>query len=332
MDQDTSVEPTDTPDAEQVGSVEADQASELTETAPTLRVAYETGMMPAKWFDRWRDRLPGARLQDTQVESGTWSQMLGQAQDVALIRLPAHPKPGSQDLEGLRGHHRAVPAYQELQVAVLPTDHELTLLDDLSITDLADERLVHDLTDLPEHRPSPTGAGTDDDGAPLPPLEARGPEDVMEYVAAGIGLAVVPMSIARFFHRKDLTYRVVEDLPGIDVVVVWPQDLEEETEAMVQDLVGVVRGRKKDSSRGQATQLGTDTDPQPTRQKTAKPKRAKAKAGTTKLKPGETASRTAKGTSRGDQLKGKRLAGGKARRGAKPGRPNTRGGGGRKGR
>ena len=61
MDQDTSVEPTDTPDAEQVGSVEAEQAVELTETGPTLRVAYETGMMPAKWFDRWRDRLPGAR-------------------------------------------------------------------------------------------------------------------------------------------------------------------------------------------------------------------------------------------------------------------------------
>ncbi|MDO5617293.1 LysR substrate-binding domain-containing protein [Kocuria sp.] len=305
---------------------------------PTLRVGYETGMMPAKWFDRWRDRIPGARLVETELTPTTWSEHIGGTQDVALIRLPAHPKPGSQDLAGLRGHYRAIPAYQELQVAVLPADHELTLLDELTIADLTDERLVHELTDLPEYRASPTGAGTDDDGAPLPPLEARSYEDVIEYVAAGIGLAVVPMSIARFFHRKDLTYRAVTDVPGIDVVVVWPQDLPEETEAMVQDLVGVVRGRKKDSSRGQATAVVAGEAPAERMESKSKPKQPKAKAGTTKLKPGATATRTAKGTSRGDQLKGKRLAGGKQRRGGKPGskpggkpgRPSTRGGGGRK--
>lgn len=307
--------------------MDQDTPAEPETAAPILRVGHETGMMPGKWFDRWRDRQPGAELHESAVEAGVWHQTLGESIDVALIRLPAHPKAGSQDLEGLRGHYRAIPAYQELQVAVLPIDHELTLLEDLTIADLADERLVHDLSDLPEHRPSAKGAGTDDDGAPLPPLGARGPEDVIEYVAAGIGLAVVPMSIARFYHRKDLTYRVVTDVPGIDVVVVWPQDLDEAREAMVQDLVGVVRGRKRDSSRGQSSaSAGEQAPDNPAKSAPRRAKQAKPKAGTAKLKPGETASRTAKGTSRGDQLKGKRLAGGKARRGAKPGRPNTRGG------
>lgn len=294
---------------------------------PQLRVGYEVGMMPGKWFDRWRDRIPGASLQDTQLEPNTWRDELGQSLDVALIRLPAHPRPGHSDLEGLRGHYRAIPAYRELQVVVLPIDHALTLLDEVPIADLTDERLVHDVSDLPEYRPSPTGAGTDDDGTPLPPLQSTGPEDDIEYVAAGISLAVVPMSVARFFHRKDLTYRTVPDVPGIDVVVVWPQDLPEDTEVLVQDLVGVVRGRKKDSSRGNATPT-TEATSRPT-SAPAKSKQHKLKPGTAKLKPGESPSRTAKGTSRGDQLKGKRLAGGKTRRGVKPGgkpgRPSTRG-------
>ncbi|NHU86246.1 hypothetical protein GWK18_11790 [Kocuria sp. JC486] len=299
-------------------------------SGPLLRVGYEPGMMPGKWFDRWRERLPGATLVDEQLEPGRWRTALGTGIDACLVRLPAHPKPGLEDLEGLRGHFRAVPAYTELQVVVLPAEHELTLLDEVPVAELADEYLVQD---LPEHRPSQHGAGTDDDGAPRPPLEARDDADLVEYVAAGIGLVVLPMSVARFHHRKDLTYRVVPDLPGSDVVVVWPQDLPEETEALVQDLVGVVRGRKRDSSRGEATHLVTENAQDSAKDAVAPRKRrqsAKAKPGTTKAKPGESPSRTAKGTSRGDQLKGKRLAGGKARRGAKPGRPSTRGGGGRK--
>lgn len=303
-------------------------------SGPLLRVGYEPGMMPGKWFDRWRERLPGAELVDQQLDPGLWREHLGTAVDVCLVRLPAHPKPGLEDLEGLRGHFRAIPAYTELQVVVLPIDHELTLLDEVPIGELADEYLVQDLSDLPEHRPSPHGAGTDDDGAVRPPLDARDDGDLVEYVAAGIGLAVLPMSVARFHHRKDLAYRVVPDLPGRDVVVVWPQDLDEETEVMVQDLVGVVRGRTKDSSRGEATHLASGNAQEDGKEMAAPKKRkqsTKAKPGTAKAKPGEAPSRTAKGTSRGDQLKGKRLAGGKARRpsggraGGRPRRPGGRG-------
>lgn len=295
-----------------------DQAVPAAHTTPScLRVGYETGMMPAKWFTRWRERLPGSHLEDAELPPGTWRDHLGGNYHVALVRLPAHPKPGSQDLEGLRGHYRAILAYQEQQVVVLPTDHELTLLDHVSITDLADERLVHDLSDLPEYTPSPHGAGTDEHGMPLPALESRSTEDVIEYVAAGLGLAVVPMSLARFHYRRDLTYRAVTDLPGIDVAVVWPQNLDDATEALVQELVGVVRGRRPGSSRGRAVPHKTEESAS-----LRKPGRKSKPANAT-----ETPTRTAKGTSRGDQLKGKRLAGGKPRRNkpsGNPGRPGKR--------
>ena len=37
-------------------------------------------------------------------------------------------------------------------------------------------------------------------------------KETIELVAAGVGLYIVPMSIARFYHRKDLTYRPVAGL------------------------------------------------------------------------------------------------------------------------
>ncbi|KAA9393702.1 hypothetical protein FCK90_11005 [Kocuria coralli] len=313
------------PESSQDGEQDAGQAPE----PQPLRFGYETGMMPGKWIERWRDRFPGTELAEQQLEPGTWRELLGEDVDVALVRLPAHPQRGSDDLEGLRGHYRAIEVYQELQVVVLPTENELTLHDEVPLADLAGEWLLQDLSDLPEHVPSATGAGTDDDGNPRSLPEMQGTEEAIELVAAEVGLLVVPMSVARWYHRKDLTYRVVPELPPIAVVMVWPQDLPEDTEAMVQELVGVVRGRKKDSSRS-----SHHDDDAPAPQRAASPgKKGKAnqsKPGTTKLKPGERPVATAKGTSRGDQLKGKRMAGRNPRRPGKPGRPGTRSGGGRK--
>lgn len=276
-----------------------------------LHVAYETGMMPAKWFGRWRDRHLAAELVDVVVPPGQWQQHLGAGQDVVLVRLPAHPQRGSQDIEGLRGRYRVVPAYQERQVVVLPADHELTLLEQVSVADIADEYVVHELTDLPEYRASLQGAGTDDDGQPVPALVGGVEyEQSIEYVAAGVGIAVVPMSIARFYHRKDLTYRPVADLPGLDVVVVWPQDLDDVTEDLIQDFVGVVRGRTKGSSRGGASHRMQVAPSTP-----RGASRAVRGSKTSSSKPGERPTKTAKGTTRGEQLSGKRLAGGAARRG-----------------
>ena len=71
----------------------------------------------------------------------------------------------------------------------------------------------------------------------------------VELTAAGVGPVILPMSLARLHHRKDVTYRELTDAPTIPVVLVWPQDLSEEDEATVQQFVGIVRGRSANSGR-----------------------------------------------------------------------------------
>lgn len=306
-----------------------------TAQAPVLRVGYETGMMPGKWLRRWRERGDG--LEEQRLAPGQWPQALGETVDVALIRLAPHPHieagQALADLTQLRESFHVVELYDEQQVVILPVDDELTLLDDVPVGELADEWLLQELDQLPEHRPSAEGRGTDDAGAPRQLPEIADSGAAVELVAAGVGLYVAPMSVARWHHRKDLTYRPIQDLPLVPVVLVWPKDLPEQTEAMVQDFQGIVRGRREGSSRGSESDssatradedLSNSRDPEVQRAASAARKRGKAKSGAA-----SGGSRTGKGTSRGDQLAGKRLAGGRPRRsgGGRPGgKPKGRGG------
>lgn len=306
-----------------------------TAQGPVLRVGYETGMMPGKWLRRWRERGDG--LEEQQLAPGQWPQALGETADVALIRLAPHPRedagPALTDLQRLRETFHVVELYDEQQVVILPVDDELTLLDDVPVGELADEWLLQELDQLPEHRPSAEGRGTDDAGAPRQLPEIADSGAAVELVAAGVGLYIAPMSVARWHHRKDLTYRPIQDLPLVPVVLVWPKDLPEQTEAMVQDFQGIVRGRREGSSRGSESDsiasrgdedLSNSRDLEVQRAASAARKRSKAKSGSA-----SGGSRTGKGTSRGDQLAGKRLAGGRPRRsgGGRPGgKPKGRGG------
>ncbi|HEY0816047.1 MAG TPA: LysR family transcriptional regulator, partial [Pseudonocardia sp.] len=62
----------------------------------------------------------------------------------------------------------------------------------------------------------------------------------------GVGLLVVPQSLARLHHRRDLTYRPLADAPGSGVGLAWPDT--ENTELM-EEFIGIVRGRTVNSSR-----------------------------------------------------------------------------------
>ncbi|MGQ1839470.1 LysR family transcriptional regulator substrate-binding protein [Kocuria turfanensis] len=219
--------------------------------AADLAVAFVPGVMPGKWFFRWRDRNRGRVLAERPLETDAWREELeaGRAH-ACFVRLPAHPRAGADDLATLRRQFRAVELYAEQQVVVLPREHELTLLDEVPVAELVDEVLLQEPATLPERERlrSPEAAAAD---APLPPI--RHARDAIELVAAGLGLVVVPMSVARLHHRKDLAHRVVPDAATVPVLLVWPQDLPEEQEELVQDFVGVVRGRGLNSSRGAGT-------------------------------------------------------------------------------
>ncbi|MFI7481780.1 LysR family transcriptional regulator substrate-binding protein [Kocuria sp. M1R5S2] len=242
------------PTGERPGASEEDAAGAPEEAAGApaasadLVVAFVPGVMPGKWFFRWRDRHPGRVLAERPLEAERWREELEEGRAHAcLVRLPAHPRPEVDDLTALRREFRAVELYAEQQVVVLPRDHELTLLDEVPVAELVDEVLLQESRTLPErHR-----LRSPEDVAGDPPLPGvRHVRDTIELVAAGLGLVVVPMSLARLHRRKDLVHRVVPDAATVPVALVWPQDLPEDREELVQDFVGVARGRGLNSSRG----------------------------------------------------------------------------------
>jgi len=60
---------------------------------------------------------------------------------------------------------------------------------------------------------------------------------------------VVPMSLARLQHRRDVVHRPVSDAPGSTVGLAWRRDFEDDR---VETFIGVVRGRTANSSRGES--------------------------------------------------------------------------------
>ena len=188
-----------------------------------LRVGFVEGVMPDKWFARWRERsrrpLVGVPLdpadQEVMVRSGEL--------DLALVRLPV-------DRTGLH----VVTLYDEQPVVVLPRDHFLTLADQVVLGDLADEQFPLGV---------PAGLSPTASPLPFPPMSTR---DAVEVAAAGTGVVLLPQSVARLHRRKDVEIRPVADLPSTTIGLAW---LIERDDDETQAFVGVVRGRSPRSSR-----------------------------------------------------------------------------------
>ncbi|MEX3105728.1 MULTISPECIES: LysR family substrate-binding domain-containing protein [unclassified Streptomyces] len=198
--------------------------------SPTFRLAYVPGATPAKWARVWAERYPEVPLTLLQVTSTEASDVLraGTA-DAGLVRLPVD-----------RTTFSAIPLYTETTVAVVPKDHVFTAAEELTLADLADETVLHPKDDV-----------FDWDTPPGEPAFER-PEttaDAIDLVAAGIGVLITPQSLARLHHRRDLTYRTITDAPRSEVALSWP---EEATTDLVDDFIGVVRGRTVNSTRGRA--------------------------------------------------------------------------------
>ena len=175
----------------------------------TFRLGFVTGATPDKWAGTWRERQREPIEVVPVTEDVQEHGVRSGALDVALVRLPV-------DRDGLH----LIPLYDEQPVAVLNVDNELTLLDEVTTEDLVDEH--QDWTGLTVR-------------------------EAVETVAAGTGALVVPMSVARLHHRKDVTYRTVTDLPSTQIGLTW---LVENDDPRIQTFIGIVRGRSERSSRG----------------------------------------------------------------------------------
>ncbi|KES03084.1 LysR family transcriptional regulator [Streptomyces toyocaensis] len=200
------------------------------EVSPSFRLVYVPGVMPDKWVRVWSERLPDVPLALTQVPAAAaQGLLLGGEADAGLVRLPVD-----------RTVLSAIPLYTEQTVVVVPKDHLATAADTVSPEDLADDIVLHPLDDVLAWEELP--------GRPALERPAT-TADAVELVAAGIGVLVVPLSLARLHHRKDLTHRPLEDAPESSVALAWP---EAATTDQVEDFIGIVRGRTVNSTRGRA--------------------------------------------------------------------------------
>ncbi|SDU74896.1 LysR substrate binding domain-containing protein [Gordonia westfalica] len=244
--------------------------------ASTFRLAYVPGVTPSKWVRIWEERQPDVSLELVALEVAECADAIRQGDvQVAITRLPDALSHGDA------GPHHTIELYEETTVVVVPKDHVLTAGDELTLADLADEQFLWPLDkpvtgfDAPAEgvggsagRVAPTelGEGVGGSAGRVAPAERsedaayRGhpgtavehrPEttgDAIELVAAGTGVLLVPQSLARLHHRKDLVFRPVTDAPTGTVGLLWPAP----TTELADEFIGIVRGRKATSSRGQS--------------------------------------------------------------------------------
>lgn len=197
----------------------------------TFRLLAVPGVTVDKWSRLWSERQPRVDLQVETAEAAEAAALLAEGADAGLLRTPV-----DQDV------FHAIPLYTEVTVVVVQRDHLLSAGDELTVADLADEMLLRPLDDV-----------IDWTGVPQAPAVAEHQPattaDAVELVASGYGVLVVPQSLARAHHRRDLTYRVVTDAPTSSIALVWPRDRYTD---LVEEMIGIVRGRTANSTRGRA--------------------------------------------------------------------------------
>ena len=196
------------------------------EAPRTFRLGAVPGATPGKWIDAWKQRMPRVPLELVPIEAATQRAALDDL-DAALVRLPL-----TDDSLHI------IALYDEVPVVVAAADSHLMAAEALTPADLHGEvviALTDDVLgplDLPGTKPA-AFAALPTDGA-------------IATAASGVGIVIVPMSLARMHHRKDADHRVLTDGPTSTVALVWPR---ERTTPDVETFVGIVRGRTTNSSR-----------------------------------------------------------------------------------
>ncbi|MFP3580952.1 LysR family transcriptional regulator substrate-binding protein [Arthrobacter sp. SIMBA_036] len=195
---------------------DAEESPESPEPQPGLRFAYVAGVTPGKWIRRWEQRMPDVPLEAFMSDDDAQLSVLrdGSA-DLSFVRLPV-------DREGLN----VIPLYEEQPVVVAPKGHEISVFEEVALADLAEENFL------------------DVD-------EMGGPDMALQVVASGAGLAILPMSVARHLNNKETVMRPLTGAPGSQIALAWLVGTEG---PVVEEFIGIVRGRTAQSSRQPSSQ------------------------------------------------------------------------------
>lgn len=203
-----------------------DAPADEPEEPRSFRLGVVPGATPGKWIDAWKRRMPHVPLELVPIAVADQRSALDDV-DAALVRLPLAD-------DALH----VISLYDENPVVIASRESHLLAADELTIADLAGE-IVIALSD------DPLGP-LEIPGAVSPPFAAMPVADAVATAAAGTGILIVPLSLARLHQRKDADHRPLKDGPLSTVALAWRRD---HTTADVDTFVGIVRGRTSNSSR-----------------------------------------------------------------------------------
>lgn len=193
-------------------------------TPPTPSAGLRVGYVPGVILTKWRDRW-AERFPRLRLEvTPVESASQRAALDAGEVDLCFVRLP--IDAAGLH----VIRLYEEQPVAWFAKDHLLAALDELSVADLVDETVL-----------------------------AEADQVAIDRVAAGVAVLRVPLSVARLGQRKDLVHRPVVDAPTTTVALAWRTD---NTHGLIEEFIGIVRGRTANSSRTQAERTARRSTPQ----------------------------------------------------------------------
>ena len=190
-----------------------------------LIVAFAPGVTVTKWVRIWAERHPEVPLMiHPTAQKEQSSVVLDGTAHLSFVRLPIEQ----------HGLH-VIPLYRERAVVVSSKDHLFAAVDEVTLSDLASETML-------------AGGVTHTD------------RERFDLAAAGVGILVVPQSIARQQSRKDVVVRPITDGPETQIALVWRADQTDHTLAeLIDEFVGIVRGRTARSSRSAAAADDVDT-------------------------------------------------------------------------
>lgn len=200
-----------------------------------FRVQFVEGVTPDKWVRVWRERRPEHPLEVAPAGDDPAADLRAGLASMCFVRLPI-------ERDGLH----VIPLYEEVPVVVVAKEHAVAAFDEVAVSDLGAESLLQPPDDVPEWLDvaEPTLV---DAARALPPMSVR---TAVSVVAAGSGVLIVPMSVARLHHRKDVVHRPVTGVAASRIGLAWRVD---DDDPRVEAFIGVVRGRTERSTRGAAT-------------------------------------------------------------------------------
>ncbi|QHC61963.1 LysR family transcriptional regulator [Rathayibacter festucae] len=236
---------------------------------PALLIALVPGVTPTKWTRVWSERRPDLRLRVLPIAESEQEEVLrdGRAQ-IVFVRGDVRSDSVSSIL-----------LYEEQPVAILPREHAFAAAEEMDVADLADEHLLQEPETVPEWA-ALAAEIADDTRRALPRM--AGLDDAVEQVAAGVGVLIVPQSVARVHSRKDVRVVPVTGVAPTSVRLAWAT--EDKTDD-VEDFIGVVRGRSANTTRGTAATPKVESRAKAAKAKAREAREKAEKAGGGKKKP-----------------------------------------------